>query len=90
MAKLAMLNRYALCTLILIFSNINAVLAEPFLAGLNAIDRHHYATAFRSFKPMAEKGIAEAQNNIGFLYQNGFGVKRSYANAITWLSLIHI
>ena len=84
MAKQSMLTRYALSALIFIFLSINAVLAEPFLAGINAIDRNHYATAFRSFKPMAEKGIAEAQNNIGFLYQNGFGVKRSYANAITW------
>lgn len=58
--------------------------AEAFVAGLNAIERTHYATAYRSFKPMAEQGIAEAQNNLGFLYQNGLGVKRNYATAINW------
>jgi len=60
------------------------VYAEAFVAGLNAIDRQHYSTAFRAFKPMAEQGIAEAQNNIGFLYEKGFGVKRNYATAISW------
>ena len=61
-----------------------AVYAEAFVAGLNAIDRQHYSTAFRAFKPLAAQGIAEAQNNIGFLYQKGLGVKRNYATAISW------
>ena len=64
--------------------SIPIVYAEAFVAGLNAIDRQHYSTAFRAFKPLAEQGIAEAQNNIGFLYEKGFGVKRNYATAISW------
>ena len=66
MVEKLMLNRFVLITFIMVLSKINPVFAEPFLAGLNAIDRNHFATAFRSFKPMAEEGIAEAQNNIGF------------------------
>jgi len=58
--------------------------AESFVAGLNAIDRNHYATAFRSFRPLAESGVAEAQNNLGFLYQNGLGVRRNYSLALSW------
>ena len=58
--------------------------ADIFVSGLNALDRTHYASAYRSFKPLADEGIAEAQNNIGFLYQNGFGVKRNYNTAIKW------
>ncbi len=58
--------------------------AEPFKAGLNAIERQHYATAFRSFLPLAQEGAAEAQNNLGFLYQHGYGVKRNYALAVDW------
>ena len=61
--------------------------ADIFVAGLNAIDRSHYASAYRSFKPLADNGIAEAQNNLGFLYQNGFGVKRNYNTAIKWYEL---
>ena len=54
--------------------------SEPFVAGLNAMDREHYATAFRAWKGLADSGEAEAQNNLGFLYQHGHGA----------LSLIHI
>ena len=61
-----------------------ASIAETFVAGLNAVDRNHYATAFRSFRPLAESGIAEAQNNLGFLYQNGLGVRRNYSLALSW------
>ena len=39
--------------------------ADIFVSGLNALDRTHYASAYRSFKPLADEGIAEAQNNIG-------------------------
>ena len=58
--------------------------AESFQAGLNAMDREHYATAFRAWKDLAEDGEAEAQNNIAFLYERGYGVKQSYTRAIEW------
>jgi len=57
---------------------------DTFVSGLNAIDRSHYAAAYRSFKPLADDGIAEAQNNLGFLFQNGLGVRRNYNTAISW------
>ena len=57
MVKRLMLTRLVLITLMMVVSKINPAFAEPFLAGLNAIDRNHFATAFRSFKPMAEEGI---------------------------------
>ena len=60
--------------------------AAPFDAGLGAFDREHYATAFRAWKEMAETGVAQAQNNIGYLYEYGRGVKQSYADAIEWYS----
>lgn len=58
--------------------------AAPFEAGLKAMDREHYATAYRSWKKLADQGAAEAQNNIGYLYEQGRGVKQSYARAIEW------
>lgn len=69
---------------ILIGSTTPSLSADVFVAGLKAIDRNHYASAYRSFKPLAENGISEAQNNLGFLYENGFGVKRNYTVAIKW------
>ena len=73
--------------IILIASTAPNLLADVFVAGLNAIDRSHYASAYRSFKPLADEGISEAQNNMGFLYENGFGVKRNYTLAIKWYEL---
>ena len=59
-------------------------IAAPFEAGLNAMDREHYATAYRAWKKLADQGAAEAQNNIGYLHEQGRGVKQSYARAIEW------
>ena len=68
---------------IFIFSAYNAH-SDTFVSGLNALDRSHYASAYRSFKPLADKGVAEAQNNLGFLFQNGLGVRRNYNPALKW------
>ena len=61
--------------------------SEPFVAGLNAMDREHYATAFRAWKGLADDGEAEAQNNLGYLYQHGYGAKQSYTRAIRYYTL---
>ena len=53
--------------IILLGSTTPNLLADVFVAGLNAIDRSHYASAYRSFKPLADEGISEAQNNIFFV-----------------------
>jgi len=58
--------------------------AEPFSAGLKALEREHYATAFRAWQGLAEDGESEAQNNIAYLYEHGYGVKQSYTRAIEW------
>lgn len=58
--------------------------AAPFEAGLNAMEREHYATAFRAWKGLADDGESEAQNNIAYLYEQGLGVKQSYTKAIEW------
>ena len=78
--------KYTVLFIYLILSS-QLLSADVFVAGLNAIERSHYASAYRSFKPLADNGIAEAQNNLGFLYQNGFGVKRNYNTAIKWYEL---
>jgi TPR repeat protein len=31
-----------------------------------------------------EQGSSPARNNIGWLYQNGFGVKQDYAETVKW------
>lgn len=79
-------TRFKCCILLFLVTTTSttSLFADVFVAGLNAIDRSHYASAYRSFKPLAEEGISEAQNNLGFLYENGLGVKRNYSLAINW------
>ena len=61
--------------------------SEPFVAGLKAMNREHYATAFRAWKGLADSGEAEAQNNLGYLYQHGYGAKQSYTRAIHFYTM---
>ncbi len=53
-------------------------------AGLAAMERGHYATAIRSWMPLAEDGVPEAQNNIGHMYEEGLGVPQNYILAMNW------
>ena len=43
-----------------------------------------YSLAMTWFRKAAGQGNAVAQNNIGWLYENGFGIQRDYAEAVTW------
>lgn len=76
------LRRTVLCALLTLLFNTGY--ATPFEAGLKAMEREHYATAFRAWKRMADDGEAEAQNNIAYLYERGWGVKQSFTRAIEW------
>ena len=49
-----------------------------------AYDRGDYATALKEFRPLAEQGNADAQFNLGFMYENGLGVPQDYAEAVKW------
>ena len=60
-------------------------LTAPAWAGLDeavaAYQRGDYASAFREFRPLAEQGNANAQYNLGIMYDNGQGVSQDYAGA---------
>ena len=58
--------------------------AGPFEDGLAAYDRDDYATALQLWRPLAERGDAIAQNNLGVEYENGRGVPQDYGEAVRW------
>ncbi|MBT7374497.1 MAG: sel1 repeat family protein, partial [Porticoccaceae bacterium] len=60
------------------------VLANDFDAGMQAVQRGHYETALRTLLPLAESGMAKAQNNLGHLHEKGLGVSQSYTEALAW------
>ncbi|MGP0059645.1 MAG: lysozyme inhibitor LprI family protein [Beijerinckiaceae bacterium] len=49
-----------------------------------AYRRGDYATALKCFRPLAERGDATAQTDLGAMYVKGQGVARDYAEAVRW------
>jgi TPR repeat protein len=67
-----------------------ALLASPVLGqvaleeGLAAYRSGDYAKAMELWRPLAEKGNADAQYRVGSMYAEGKGVERNDATALTW------
>lgn len=55
--------------------------------GLDAAQGGDFAYAFEQWAPLAELGYVSAQNNLGMMYEKGFGVLQDYEVAINWYSL---
>jgi TPR repeat protein len=55
-----------------------------FSDGLAAFKKKDYATAARIWQPLAERGSASAQYNLGLLYSHGAGVARNDIKAAEW------
>lgn len=58
--------------------------AGQFEDGLAAAKRGDFATAIRLWRPLAEKGDADAQYSLGVMYINGEGVPKDNVAAVTW------
>ena len=52
--------------------------------GLFASHKGDYLTAFREFRSLAENGHANAQIQLGRMYEMGLGVKQDYKEASKW------
>ena len=55
-----------------------------FKEGVEAYKRGDYATALKEFHPLANRGNAPAQFNLGVMYDNGQGVPQDYREASKW------
>jgi hypothetical protein len=60
------------------------VAAGPLEDGLAAHGRGDYPMAMRLWRPLADQGNADAQNNLGVMYARGQGVPQDYAAAASW------
>jgi len=58
--------------------------AGPFEDGIAAYQRGDFATALKLWRPLAEQGNAQAQNQVGDMYSSGKGVDQDYNKAVTW------
>ncbi len=77
-----MLLRTTLIFLILIM--LPALGQTDYLDGVAAFTRDDYQTALSEWRPLAESGQADAQFNLGVLYDEGLGVKQDQAQAVQW------
>lgn len=77
-----MLLHMILIFLILITSPVLG--QTDYLGGMAAFARNDYQTALSEWRPLAESGQAEAQFNLGVLYDEGLGVKQDQTQAAHW------
>ena len=53
--------------------------------GMAAYEKGDYKTAIAEFRPLAEKGDADAQFSLGVMYKEGQGVPQDYKQAVSWI-----
>ena len=58
--------------------------AANYNRGLEAYKSGDYATALKKWTPLAEKGFAKAQMNLGVIYASGQGVPKDNVEAMRW------
>lgn len=63
------------------------VSAADFDDGLAAFNRKDYVTALKIWRPLADRGEARPQYDVGLLYFHGLGVERDVREAARWFRL---
>ena len=63
------------------------VLAQNFNMGRAAFEAGDYAAAKKILMPLANAGNADAQYNLGLMYEQGAGVAQSWAESAVWQKL---
>jgi len=66
---------------------LGACSGPSFDKGIDAYKAKDYAGAMAQWKPLAEKGDARAQFNVGSLYRDGLGVKPDAVEGARWYML---
>ena len=61
--------------------------SADFQKGVAAYKSGDYATALREWTPLAKQGDADAQFNLGQMYDKGQGVPQDYKTAVKWWKL---
>lgn len=74
------MKRFILLCALLLPLSAGAGLEE----GTAAYAAGDYAKALEEFRALADQGNMEGQYFLGFMYHNGFGIKRDQAEALKW------
>ena len=79
--------RNAFIAVALSLSILSPAWGQDFQKGDEAYKRGDYAAAMREWRPLAEKGDANAQYELGRMYSNGHGVPKDDTEAARWFRL---
>ena len=74
-------------TFLLFWCNPSVAVIDDFQDAVDAYNRKDYKTSYKLIFPLAEKGFAQAQYNLGVMYEKGKGVKRNHKKAVKWFRL---
>ena len=72
--------RRILFAVILVVACATGAAADSYEDARSAIQRGDYAVAARVFRPFAEQGDAQAQFNLGVMYEKGQGAPHARQN----------
>jgi len=70
-----------------LIGSAGAVWAQDLNKGLKAAQSGDFATAMKEWRPLAEQGLAGAQNNLGLMYDKGTGVLQDTIAAHMWFNI---
>ena len=70
-----------LVSLLFSIGTMRSAFADGLTRGTSAYFRGDYVRAVRELIPAASRGNPRAQGQLGFMYENGFGVPQNYAVA---------
>jgi len=62
----------------------NPASSADYQKGVDAALQRDFATALKEWKPLAERGDATPQFQLGWLYREGLGVTQDYKTAMRW------
>jgi TPR repeat protein len=76
--------RCFLPVLAMILMLVTPAVGQDYKKGMKAYERGDYVAALRELRPLAKKGDAAAQLNLGNMYLLGQGVPQDYGEAVNW------
>ena len=69
---------------ILIMANISPSFRDAFEAGVSALKRGHYSNSHARMDSSSRARYCPSPNNVGHLYEEGYGVSQNYTEAMNW------
>jgi uncharacterized protein len=78
------MNRLLILPVLLLTLLVGRQVWADYQKGVDAALKSDYVAAIKEWKPLAEQGDATPQFQLGWLYEQGFGVIQNYETASKW------